>query len=270
MEKLFLRMPFEALRDKTHVQFVDSLQTLIEAKGAGALGITALFNDLKSTFAKETAILEPRISSNITLLLIDKDKRRRDVYKGFLKTVEGSCRHYDPELQEAGTFIYAALKHHGAVYNLPYIDETAAIKDIVRELSTPANAALVTKLNFNGWVTYIEQVNNEFQDLLLQRTQEITDRPKGDMRTIRREVDSIMRKMVDRIEIACSSTPSLLDDMLPFIELYNTLVTQYKKILAQEKGRRYTKSKNKEDNELVDEGTQTGEESSPDDGMVSE
>jgi hypothetical protein len=263
-------MPFDKLRDKTHWQFVDSVQTLIEGKGAGTLGIVVLFGDLKTAFARETAILEPRTGSNITALLIDKDKVRCDVYMGLLKVVDGSCRHYNPELREAATFINAALKHYGAVYNLPYLDETAAFKDIVRELATPANAPLVTKLNIGGWIAYIEQVNNEFDALLLQRTKELTDRPKGNMKTIRREVDSIIRSIIDRMEVAAVAFPDIATDIKPFADLYNTLVTQYKNILAQEKGRRDTKSKNKEDNELVDEGTQTGEESAPDDGMVSE
>jgi hypothetical protein len=233
---IIIRLHFEELRNKGHVELNRFFVALVEKFGASELGILALFTPYKLLVVEEELVLESILKSKLTITIKALDKERDRLFRGFADAVKSALNHFVEAKRAAARELDSILKHYGHVTREHLNEETAAIYDILRELNTPENLALVTLLDLAAWLVELEKVNRELEELMSDRFEEVSKRPEQRVRDLRVEVDAQLRVIIEKVE-AMERTGSPFYNAA-FVKETNALMTYYKDVLAQDAGRR--------------------------------
>jgi hypothetical protein len=248
MKKIFylLSIVFQRLRNETHAAFHDDARTLIKKSGPGALGVTSQVPPYEAALDAELAQLDVIRESPLTAEVHEKDHLRDQAHNGLKTAAEALAAHPDATKRAAAKRILAIIKHYGAIARRTYNDESAAILDILRELATPENKALVAAAGLEAWVEQLEAANAAFLTVIRARDTEVSQRPTANMKDAREATDIALQAIIDRVEAMITLNGITYTAALaPFVAEWNTLVERYKHTLAQEQGHREA-SKNDE------------------------
>jgi len=232
MKKVINTFGLVRLRNEIHVQFHETVISLIIALGAINFPFEALFALYKLAFDHETEALLLITKSEKTAEIVEQDRIRDNTYRGLADTVKGHRNHYETETRVAANRLWnGVFTHYGNVTKKSFDAETAAINDITRELKRPEMLTAINKLNLQAWVSRLELENNKFHALMMERYCEATDKTAFRMRTTRVETDRYYRAIVATVEnemLLGNQTTALTH----FITEINAIVHRYKSQLA--------------------------------------
>jgi hypothetical protein len=238
MNKIIISIDLHSLKNETHVQFNENVNFVFVKYDPQALGIKALYDLYKLSFANELEALDIIRKSEITAKITEQDRRRDIIYRGFTDTVKGSTKHFDPEHVAAAELLYDIIGHYGNIAYKTLDDETAAINDLVRELAMPANAAAIRLLNMQTWIDKLVEENELFVTLMSERYAETAEKTPLRMRTTRAETDKYYHAIISQIENQWLAS-SVVNGA--FVRELNAVIERFKNILAQEQGERKPK-----------------------------
>jgi hypothetical protein len=244
MEYLLVRILLDKMRNETHVEYIRDVIDLVKRVGAGSIGVTALLAELEPLFATEQACFEVILRSDLTIKIEEKDHERDSLFHGLKATVSAATYHPVAAKREAATSLLATIDHYGNITRKSYDDESANIDDLLRELDTPANKALVTTVGVTDYTDRLRQVNNELIAYMHARDTEASQRPVASMKAARAAVDKVLHAMLARVEsqVNLYGLTSASSDYSPFVNEWNTLAGRYNHRLAIERGRRTKKN----------------------------
>ncbi|MDR2292359.1 MAG: DUF6261 family protein [Prevotellaceae bacterium] len=238
-KELITRIYLRQLKNETHVQFNENVNSVFVKYNPQALGIKALYDLYKLAFDNEIEALDIIRKSEITAKITDQDHRRDTVYRGFVDTVKGAMNHFDTAHSEAANLLYNIIQHYGNIAKKTLDDETAAINDLVRELNQPAPAQAITLLNVQMWLDKLVEENDQFTALMTERYVETAEQTPLRMSQTRTEIDKYYHAIISQIEnqwLASSAVNGA------FVRELNAVIERFKNILAQEKGEQKSKS----------------------------
>ena len=227
---------FSRMKNEVHVQFFESVNSLILKVGAATLAIELLYALFKQALDNEMESLNIIRKSDMTAKISEQDRVRDAIYRGFSDTVKGFRNHFDAEMREAANRLWSIFLHYGNVTQKPLDAETAAINDILREFERAENVTAIEKLKMGEWVTKLADENGKFHDLMMERYGESLEKTPYRMKTARLETDRFYRAIVAELENQMM-TGKINPDNGFIIEL-NAIVSRFKSILAQEFGRK--------------------------------
>ena len=224
-------------KNELHVQFHESVITLIQNTGVESLPFGELFARYKSAFGNESEALLLITKSELTAQISEQDRLRDSIFRGFSDTVKGNRNHFDPEIRAAANRLWNIFLHYGNIAQKPLDEETAAINDFLREFKRTEIAAATDRLKMKDWVDRLAQENDKFHQLMMDRYREATAKTTYRMKTARVETDRYYRAIVAAVE-----NQALMDALSPalgnFIIELNAIISRFKSILAQELGRK--------------------------------
>ncbi|MDR0765742.1 MAG: DUF6261 family protein [Odoribacteraceae bacterium] len=255
---ILIVVAFYKFRNETFVQFIKDILEVLNRLGSGAVGVKAVADQLAAAFDAMIAHLDPVVKSDITAKIEEQDRFRDGTLRALTTTARANLHHLDAARREAAARVTSVIDHYGSVARRTYDDESAAIDDVLRELTSATHAADVTTLGLGALVTQLSDANAKFFELMHDRYEE--ERPSASMHESRVVVETHLNALIARVEasvtlLGLDSNP----DLAAFVEEYNRIATRYKHVLAQQQGRRDA-AREKDDSSLVDEGTQTGED----------
>jgi hypothetical protein len=138
--------------------------------------------------------------SGYTAELAETDARLDRDIVGLNSAIDAALHHFDPETVKAAKTLDVLMKSfRGEIEKKAYEEESGAVKILVRDLQT-TYATQVSYLNFHSWVTEIDSAQQEFERLFLLRNDELADRPHEKLKTVRKEIDAVYRRMVGQID----------------------------------------------------------------------
>jgi len=246
----FIKIRFSRLRNELHVQFHETVISLVLALGAIKLPFEALFALYKTAFDHESEALLLITKSEKTAEIVEQDRVRDSIFRGLVDMVKGNLNHFETDMRIAANRLWNGIfTHFGNVAAKSYDAETAAINDLIRELKQPQMATAISKLNLQQWVTKLEQENNKFHTLMMERYCEATEKTTFRMKTTRVETDRYYRAIVATVEnemLLGNETP----DLTHFITELNAILHRYKSQLAHEQ----SSKKKATDEESTDNG----------------
>jgi len=225
------------MKNEVHVQFHESVNALIVKIGSETLeeiGLAVLYLLFKQAFDNEVSALDVIVSSEMSPHIIEYDRSRDGIFRGFSDIVKGFRNHFDPAIREAANKLWKIFLHYGNVTKKQLDAETAAINDFLRELNRPENAAAMAKLNVTEWAVKLAEENDKFQKAMMDRYSELKGNTVFRMRQARVETDRFYRAMVAQIDNNVLTGKMSADN--DFIMQWNAIVTRYKNILAQQFG----------------------------------
>jgi hypothetical protein len=229
------------------VEYNETFLSLLNKFPAGSLQVDEQIQAYRATFRKEVEILDMIYRSRHTGDITAAVQERVTVVRGFVETVEGTARHFDPVVRAAARQVAEIIGHYGDVTRRNIVDASAAIADIVRELNLPDNLPLVQAAQLEPWLEGLSNANDTVITLVHARYDELADRPKTNMREIRAAVDKhveIINTRLESVYYLSGSDGRGTDPNTSCINALTVLNEHHRNILAMEKGRRAAKRKN--------------------------
>lgn len=250
MKKAIAEINLGKLKNETHTQFGESVNSLIEFLGAEALQVATLYALFKAAFDKEKEALDYMRKSHISSAIIDQDHVRDITVRGFTDTIKGLRNHYDALLRSDANRLWTIFSFYGNLAQKPLDDETAAINDLIYELKSNCGQEL-ERLGLEGWVDQLNTANWKFHSLMMDRYGAETAKTAYRMKTIRTETDTYYRAIVNEFEnIVLKGTATSV--ITQFIAELNAIVTRFRNILAQDTGKEKKKEQAATENPPAD------------------
>ena len=166
-----------------------------------ALNLAQEAGEFQTVFDVFDKALKQAQKTGITTNLIAADDKRDNIYIGFTATARSLTRFPDAELAECATKILLITDKYGSdVARLPQREETAALKNIITELKSVENAALLQKTGLTMWVDKLEEANTAFDNLYVNRNEKESEYVNGLTRTERDNLQIAFDKLVRAIE----------------------------------------------------------------------
>ena len=250
MKKRLTRIDLRALRHEIYVQYVTEVLYYIVLFGAGAIGIKALYDQLVLLFKVVTDNLDYLRKSGYTEKLKRQDRRRDNIARGLTATIKSYLYDPDSSVHDAAVQLMIIFDHYWSLPKRTYDAETAAISDLLRELSLPENVAYVTLLGLAHYVYRLATANADFTTLMHDRYDQTIQRPEISMKDARAAATVKFSEIVDRVEgIIIVNGIDFTPELANFVKEFNAVTTRYKNILKQEQGRRKAAAAGSDDDE---------------------
>ncbi|MDR0412495.1 MAG: DUF6261 family protein [Dysgonamonadaceae bacterium] len=192
-------LELDHLLNETHYQFMLDYYDLLGAHPNVVSIVTSLMPKFSELLTIEGKFVDAVKVSFYTEKLAESDHRRDRAVVGFTTAVRSALHHYDPKCLEAARRLEVRIKtFREEIATKTYMDETAAVKVFIDDLEGTFEAD-VTQLGLTGWVEEMAIAQNDFQTYFTNRASEMADRPEGQLRNIRRQIDTIYRGMTKLI-----------------------------------------------------------------------
>ena len=227
-------------RIKEFLQFIANILLIVKQDNPENLKIQPQVDDLAKRYGELENAYKQHSGSELTPQLAALDARRDQAIVCFRQISEGYTNHHDEALSSAGRTLLSCIDKYGSkLYLLNYSAETAALKNLTRDLRTiPECAAALTSLNLDDTVGHLEATNSEFEQLFVQRlkslsgesksTEELSQQTKDAYDTLTRHIEAYAT-----IEPSASYT-TLINHINENIDHFNQLVEKRRNSKAPE------------------------------------
>ncbi|MDR0544993.1 MAG: DUF6261 family protein [Odoribacteraceae bacterium] len=254
MKSQIVQINLARLSNEVFVEFFADIIACMDKFGAGAIGIKQTSDDLKASFQKVPTVLDAVRKSEYTIALKTQDKFRDEVARGLTAFVRYLINSPDEPEQVAARGILLLLDHYWSIPKRSYQKESAAVNDLLKELSTTLSVERLTLLGCTAAVERLRRVNAKFEELVRDRYAEVSGRPKVSMRELRAEIAEKFGLMLYRLEgVIALNGIDFTPELAGFVNEYNVIVNSYKIVLAQEQGRRRAAKANNDKDDADDE-----------------
>jgi hypothetical protein len=224
----------------------------VEHFGSDMIGVKGLFDQFIPLYQKAEGLMVVLRKSFYTKELVTADKDRDRFFRGLYGVVKGSRAHPDADRQEAAERLFLLLDgYKKTILTRSHSAESAAIYNLLQDLRGEY-APDIALLGFASWVTAIDKAEQDFLTSKVERTEETIEKPKENLRLLRRQVDILYNAMINMLNA------KLLADGLGgkivvkpdfdhgnatynFVIAWNEDVKTYRNLLMQRAGRRAKK-----------------------------
>ena len=225
------------MTNEVHVQFHVSVETLMERLDLPALGLEPLGGLYKQALANEQEALLIVTKSEQTALIAEQDRARDAIFRGFSDTVKGLRNHFDDQTRSDANRLWAVFLHYGNIAVKTLDAQTAATNDMLREFKRSDLQQAIGNLNLTDWMEKLDEENQKFHQLMMQRYNEPVGQTSFRMKTTRTETDKYYRAItahVDNLVLTTNNDPALND----IVTELNAIIKRFKNILAQQFGKK--------------------------------
>ncbi len=221
------------LQNAEHLAFVSDIATLLENVDIEVL------NEVKTQFStsvnNEELAQKEIIKSEHTQTLAELDRKRDDFYRGLIYRIKSEHYSKTEANRKSAEKVMIVLDTYGTIVTSNYQKETTEIQNIIADLKSENYAADITRIGLTQWVTWLEEANNEFNQTYISRRDEYASRPDYNLKAIRKESDTLFRKIQEIVGALQVLQPS--EQLSEFITKANTSINKWKEVLALRKGR---------------------------------
>jgi hypothetical protein len=190
---------FGRLRNEAHYEFFVVFNDLLIRFPAVMALVNMFYPDFLTLLDKEMHLTDAAKKSPLTERLATADKRIDRNISAIRKIVKAMTSHFDANVADAARQLNIRIKSVGDVYNKPYLEESAAVQLLVEDFKTKF-AQQVETVGITAWIDELSMAETEFVALFEQRNSVEAERPQEKMTDIRKEIESVYRKMIVTIQ----------------------------------------------------------------------
>ncbi len=187
------------LRNQVHFEFHSEVKALIERETAEKLNVAEAFVNYVELLKEEDRGLEQINQTVLTRKLVDADEQRDFTFSGLVSNAKSLTKHFNAAIREKAMEIVAFMDDYKNVPSANYNEETAMIYNITKALLEEYADALTT-CNLKEWVEALQQQNEDFRAIMVERNDAITEQEPVHMRSLRKKIDKAYRLIQKRIE----------------------------------------------------------------------
>ena len=234
------RFDFYLMRNEFHNEYHRRVLLLVSKLTPAALAAIDMDSALalyRRAYSNEENVLDIITLSNLSKPISNEDQDRDRTYTGFVAVAKALRYHYDLAVRDAADRIAGVFKHYGNVTKKNYEAETAAIRDLIRELDTKEHTSDLKTMQAMDWRDRLEAENDIFEDLVQQRLKDKAAMPTIRMREARKVTDLCFRNIVVHLEYLQNVGKSS-PELIAFVTELNTLTKYYADIMAHQRSKK--------------------------------
>lgn len=114
--------------------------------------------------------INKKLYSDLTDDAVQLDKNRDSFSTGMRQYVKSMLNSPVQAMHDAAVVVSKVLDRYVGVEALPYGDESENLHNMVAELRAPSLQSSVATLNLKDWIDAIDKANNDFEHMILQRS----------------------------------------------------------------------------------------------------
>ncbi|MDR1878837.1 MAG: DUF6261 family protein, partial [Bacteroidales bacterium] len=191
---------FSYLRNEAQYQFLLLVQKLFDRYPSVATIVANLLPQFYELLTIEGQLVDAVRASEYTNKLAEADRRvDRDIV-GINAAIKSALHHFDPEVVKAAQSLERRMKSfNGDIEKKSYEEEPAAVKILIADFGS-TYAEQVNIVGINAWVRELDDAQNEFEQLFVNRNTEYANRPQQRLREVRKQIEAIYRLIVEQID----------------------------------------------------------------------
>lgn len=222
---------FKQYRISEFVQFFTDVIRICEKNPEATLQVINQLTNLKDSTAKLESSFKIDRASEITEQLKTFDSQRDQAIICLRKFADAFSDYPDVELQSAGTRLLNCIDKYGVrIYKMNYQAETSTLSKLCKELMSDEIKEDVQKLQLTSLVEYLNNSNNSFNDLYLNRvTKDAADDTVSSGEAVKETINDY-RALAEHLDAYSVIAPSeqntkLLSELIVLIDKYNSTVS---------------------------------------------
>ena len=222
-------------RIKEFIQFIRNTLMIVSQHGADKLKIKAQYSALNQAYQQLEQAYKQDTVDDITPKLAQLDAQRDQALICLRQISEGYTHHHAPTLKAAGTTIVECISKYGSrLYSLNYSAETAALKNIARDLQTiPECVSAIQAIGLEEVVREMKRTNLAFETLFIERLKTLSQSEAKSSKERTQLTSEAYQTLVKHLEAHATLTPSglytsLINHMNENINHFNQIVERRK------------------------------------------
>jgi hypothetical protein len=223
------------LRSSEFVQFISNVLKIVGGYDPAKLKVQALYDTLNDQQQLLAATLQQSSQHELTPQLAQLDKQRDEAIICLRQVSEGYTHHPSDEARLAGEMVLHCISKYGnRLYQLNYSAETAILKNLVKDLTTsPDYVKAVKALGMQMVVDTMQQTNQQFEDLFLQRMKEFSQEESSSTTELIGATTEAYRTLIQHLSAHATLTPSATNTEL--INYLNENVDHFNQLVERRK-----------------------------------
>ena len=221
------------LRIGEQIEFLGMVLDIVEKHNPKDITIERAVEPFKKTFRDVESRFKQVRNSKLTAQLTEKDALRDNDIICLRMIADAMTRYFDSEVKSAAETLLTVIDQYGTkIYDLNYREETAVIRNLVKDLKTkPSLVDAVKKMNLKALVTNLEKNNNEFREIYMTRVEQDYNNRDISAGEIIKEAAVLYRNLIRTLESKAFLEPSnSLNDTIGEI---NIIAQKHAEIISQ-------------------------------------
>jgi hypothetical protein len=216
------------------------------------------WNIFYNLFEQEDIIFKKSAKSSETKYIDEANRYRRDLFYMVKRRVSSAALSFDADDREAAERLTEIVDNYKAIGTATMVEVSALITNMVQDLNKPRYTDALTKLGLLAVAGKLEEANERFRELYLERAQNLeTAEQAGTMKVIRPKVDkafSMFTEGLDAIYAAGVISGKDVTEAGKLIDHINSVIDQFERALAH-RGRSVGGKKENADDEIEEPET---------------
>lgn len=221
---MFSKIHFVKLKNAEHLLFMQQILALVTEVNHEK--INPLHIEFQSVVEKEEDGNKQIRVSEYTQKISQLDKERDNLYSALNFRLEAEERCPVVERKEAAKMLRIIFKNYGNPIKLNLIEETSVINNLVAELKEEKHKNLVKLTGLEEWISFLETANKEFFTLYEQRRDDTAEKVTINLKSVRKEADTLFKKITNRITALIELEPS--EELNNLVSKINATIEKYK------------------------------------------
>lgn len=211
--KEILHPQFSKLRNAEHDQFHYDILEAVPVSFAAAKGIGAPRKTYADLFAQEDEIFKSSRAYELTGSVEAFDRERDNLDRIVKSVINTNTDHPSEARSLAANKLAFVVRQYRDARSLPYIENTAELRNMLDALQDPVNAPHLEALGLTGDVELLREANEKFDQAWKARSEEALARHEaGNMQEIRPKVDAAYNGLTDAISAVYKANEYVTND----------------------------------------------------------
>lgn len=197
-------------RIKEFIQFIRNSLLIVSQHNPEQLKVKAQYGALTRVQQQLELAYKQDKEDETALELVQMDATRDRAIVCLRMISEGYTRHFDATLSAAGQSVLDCIDKYGPrLYSLNYSAETAALKNVVRDLQTiPACVQAIQALHLEALVVEMKRSNLAFEKQFIEHLEASSQTGLQTMRELTQSTTDAYRTLTRHLEAHATLTPS--------------------------------------------------------------
>ncbi|MDR1646012.1 MAG: DUF6261 family protein [Tannerellaceae bacterium] len=230
------------LHNSEHFEMHEEINQGVAGKEEKLGDVLPRWNSYVAHFHVEDDIYKRAAKSVETKYLHGLDHDRRDVFRMFRKRNDAASVSFDPVEKAAAEKLTEVIENYKNIATGSLVDVSALAFNMIQTLRLPRYAAAVTTLALGPAVNKLEELNEEFKALYVERAENINAATDlGAMKDIRPKTDKGLALVIEGVNAlyvsaVLAGNTALAAALEEIIDLINSIIRQYRRIYAHRAG----------------------------------
>lgn len=233
------------LHNAEHLALMTDVVKLLEEANIEVLSELKTGLKVKVTVSEE-AQKQIRKSEHTNDLVVLDEKRDR-LYRGLVLRLQSEELAEEEGRREAARKVFLVINTYGNFTKYNYRKETVEISNMIVDLKSETYFSAVKQAGVEEWVLWLDNANKAFETLYDLRRDSYAELPDVDMKNIRKETDSLFKKLGETIRALEILQPS--EALEKLVSKINATLDKWKEVLGQ----RNAKKGKKDDGQVLGE-----------------